>query len=344
MIRILIVDDSPTEVSIIKHIIEPEKDMEVIGVAANGKEAVEMTAKLKPDLITMDIQMPIMNGLEATRQIMSQNPTPIVVISSTVSDESIKATFHILEAGALTALAKPVNILSPSFEETRKYIVDSLRSLSEVSVHRKSLKTPIRHAAAVQTTQNYEIVAIGASVGGPLALKEILSKLPADFPVPIVVVQHMSSGFIEGFVRWLSESTALKVKTAENFEFLQKGTVYIAAENRHLEIARNGGKLIAKCVDPTPPAGFCPSINVLLKSVAAVCGKNAIGILLTGMSDDGATGLLVLKKAKGLTLIQDKESAVVFGMAHVAQAIGGVDEVVELDRIGPYLIKLATQR
>lgn len=338
MIKVLIVDDSPTVVALFKHIISAESDMEVVGVAQNGKEAVEMAAALKPDLITMDIQMPVMDGLEATRLIMAGNPTPIVVISSTISDESTKATFHILEAGALTALAKPADMFSPTFSETKKFIIETLRSMAGVAVARK-LKIDAKPVLKVVGAGNYEIVAIGSSVGGPAALKTILSHLPEGFPVPIVVVQHMTNGFLNGFVQWLGENTPLKVKTADDKEHLQKGTVYIAPEKRHLQVERTGIGLAAKIVAGEAVSGFCPSITVLFNSVAAVSGKKAIGMILTGMSGDGANGLLEIKKAEGLTLAQDPASAVVYGMAGVAQSIGAVDQVVELNAIAPYLIK-----
>ncbi len=350
MIRILIADDSPTEVALIQYIIESEKDMMVIGVAKNGKEAVELTAKLKPDLITMDIQMPIMDGLEATRIIMSQNPTPIIVISSMVNDESIHATFHILEAGALTALAKPVNAFSSSFKERSNYIIDTIRSLSEICVAKKPLKTTLTYAkehkqAELQKmTPAYEIIAIGASVGGPMALKTILSQLPADFPVPIVIVQHMSNGFICGFSQWLAKNIRLKVKNVVNHDVLHKGAVYIAPEQKDLLIERVQDQLTCKLVDGDPVSGFCPSITILLRSVAQVSGPKAIGMLLTGMSDDGAEGLLELKKAQGHTLIQDPQSAVVFGMGAVAQSLNAVDLVIDLEHIANYLTNICTTK
>jgi two-component system, chemotaxis family, protein-glutamate methylesterase/glutaminase len=347
MIKTLIVDDSPTEIALIQHIINSEKDMEVIGIAKNGQEAVELSAKLKPDLITMDIKMPIMDGLEATRIIMAHNPTPIVVISSTINDESVNATFHIIEAGALTALAKPMNMFSPSFAESRKHIIDTLRSLSDIHVIKKPLKKEQAHENKIQKTlirkkNHYEIIAIGASVGGPMALRKILSQLKADFPLPIVIVQHMSQGFIKGFAQWLAEGIALKVKSAIDNEILQSATVYIAPEQKHLEIERVQEKLVCRLVNGEPISGFCPSITKLLESIAKVSGKKAIGILLTGMSDDGAAGLLALKNAQGHTLVQDEESAIVFGMGAVAQSLNAVDEVITLDLIAPYLTTMCT--
>jgi two-component system chemotaxis response regulator CheB len=346
MIKILIVDDSPTEAALIKHIIDSAEDMTVIGIAKNGREAIALTAQLKPDLITMDIQMPVMDGLKATQIIMSQYPTPIIVISATISDESLPAIFYIIDAGALTAIAKPVDIFAPAFEDRRKYIIDTLRSLSEIHVTKKPLKIASSYLPEVynphhrEKNEHYEIIVLGASVGGPVALKTILSQLPADFPVPIIVVQHMSPGFICGFTQWLQEHVALNVKIAANHEVLQKSTVYIAPEQHHLEIQRVNEHLIAHLVACHTHESFCPSITTTLLSVAAISGSKAIGILLTGMSDDGAQGLLELKKAKGHTLIQDSKSAVVFGMGSVAQSIDAVDKVIDLKHISSYLIDL----
>ncbi|ARB92904.1 chemotaxis-specific protein-glutamate methyltransferase CheB [Legionella longbeachae] len=347
MIKILIVDDSPTETALIQHIIESAKDMEVIGVAKNGKEAIELNKKLKPNLITMDIHMPVMDGLEATRIIMAHHPTPIVIISSLINSESAQASFHILDAGALTALEKPQNVFSPSFEDSKNHIIDTLRSLADIRVVKKPLKRHLTHgsflAHAKHTSEPlYEIIAMGASIGGPIALKTILSQLPADFPVPIVIVQHMSSGFICGFAQWLAENIALTVKNAENYETLKAGVVYIAPEHKHLEIDKAHKNLICKLVDAPPVSGFCPSITHLFQSIARVSRERAIGVLLTGMSDDGATGLLELKQAHGHTLIQDQESSVVFGMGAVAQSLNAVDKVIELENIAGYLTKICT--
>lgn len=348
MIKILIVDDSPTEVALIQHILGSAPDMSVMGIAQNGQEAIELVAKLKPDLIIMDIHMPIMDGLEATRIIMSKNPTPIIVISSMINDESINATFPILEAGALSALAKPVNVFSPSFTEQSNHILDTLRSLAEIRVMKKTLKKSSVYKNEVQQSgfkkqaSKYELIAMGASVGGPMALKTLLSQLPVNFPLPIVIVQHMSNGFIRGFTHWLAENVSLKVKIAVNDEQLQPGTVYIAPEQKHLEIERHHEKLVSKLIDGDSALDFCPSITTLLQSVARVSGKKSIGVLLTGMSDDGAAGLLELKKAEGHTLVQDQSSSVVFGMGAVAQSLHAVDEVIELKRIARYLTDMCT--
>lgn len=347
MIRILVVDDSETEAALISAIIESEPDMSVIGIARNGKEAIELTARLKPDLITMDIEMPIMNGLEATRRIVSEHPTPIVVISSTISNESVQATFHILEAGALSALAKPSNIFSESSKTEREHIVNTLRSMAEITVAKRKLKFSIlpkeinqKSLAITKNIANYEVIAIGVSVGGPQALKIILSELPQNFPLPILIVQHMSYGFINGYAEWLNNHTKLLIKNAVHLESIQHGTVYIAPDNCHMQIERIHGKLHIKLVEGRPVDGFYPSITMLLNSVAKISGYRAIGCLLTGMGSDGAQGLLELKKAHGHTIIQDKESCVVFGMAGVAESLGAVDVVVKLSSIANYLKEL----
>jgi two-component system chemotaxis response regulator CheB len=344
MINILIVDDSETEAQLLKSLFEAEKDMRVIGHAKNGQEAIDLTLKLKPDIITMDILMPIKNGVEATRVIMSKTPTPIVVISSTTNDVVLNTTFLALEAGALSVLEKPVNPQSVEFDAMRKRIVTTVRSMSQIKVitrrfhlHTKQISPPLYKT---QMTNKYEIIAIGVSVGGPQALKAIFSKLPANFPIPIVVVQHMTPGFIQGFAHWLDKNCVLTVKNAEQNEPLVGGTIYFAPDNYHLVINRRHGKLIANLIKSPPVSGFCPSATVLLQSVAEVSGHHGVGILLTGMGNDGAQGLLELKKAKGHTFIQDQESTVVFGMAGIALSLNAIDKIVNLDKIADYLIEI----
>lgn len=347
MIKILIVDDSPTETALLKSIFTAEDDFEVVGCSKNGEEAIAMTSDLKPDIITMDILMPVMDGLKATRFIMTHFPIPIVIISSAINNKSVSSSFEALEAGALAVLEKPDNRDDESFAKSRSRIVDTVRSMSTIHVvkrrfytaHKKVSKTIAKPTIASKVA-NYEIIVIGASVGGPQALRQIFSKLDRNFPLPIVVVQHMTRGFINGFASWLNNNTALMIVHAEDNEVLKSGTVYFAPDQYHLEVKRHQNNLMSRLVTGPPVSGFCPSITVLFQSVARVCGKNAIGVLLTGMGSDGAQGLLEIKNSKGHTFIQDQETAVVFGMAGVAQSIGAVDKVVELDKIADYLIAI----
>ena len=346
MINILIVDDSETETKILKFLFESESDIKIIGTAKNGKEAIALLSSLKPDLITMDIQMPLMDGFETSRYIMQHHPIPIVVVSAFAKNKELNTVYNALAAGALCVIEKPTNITAPNFEYTRKQIVSTIRAMAEIKVVKRRFTTNLEHknitsiAQPAITAAHYEIIGIGTSVGGPQALKLILSELPSDFPVPIVIVQHMALGFISSFSHWLNENTQLKIKEAEQGEILAKSTVYFAPDLYHLEIERSHSQLIAKLVSAKPVSGFCPSATVLLGSIARTCGKQGIGILLTGMGSDGAEGLLELKHAHGHTIIQDPKSAVVFGMAGVAQSLGAVDTIVELTHMANYLKQL----
>lgn len=347
MIKLLIVDDSPTEIQILKYIIADEPDMKVVGCAKNGKEALFLAEKLKPDLITMDIHMPVMDGIEAIRHILAKHAIPIVVITSKLNDEAMNASYLALNAGALSVLEKPTDITSANFQQEKKRrIIDTIRSMAEIKVIRRKIKTKANpmtaSVSALYQKSDYNIIAIGTSVGGPQALKTIFSKLPENFPVPILVVQHMTPGFIDGFTTWLNGVVAINIKQAQDQEILLPGNVYFANDDYHLEVGRHDNHLVAKLSHAPPVSGFCPSATVLFRSVSKICGAHAIGILLTGMGNDGAQGLLELKQSHGHTLIQDANSSIVHGMAGVAQALGAVDKVVELTKIADYL-KFVTQ-
>lgn len=352
MINILIADDSNTEAAILRHIFEAEPNLSVVGHARNGAEAVRLVPLLKPDIITMDIKMPVMDGILATKEIMEKFPTPIVIISSNLNDGPLGCTFQALEAGALSVLKKPLNITSSTFEHDKRRMLNAIFAMAEIKLlkqrapikredNRTQSSTVIPKKLPSQSA-HYELIAIGASVGGTTALNAIISKLPLNFPLPIVVVQHIMPGFIRGFANWLNNNTPLTVKEIANNEILKKSHVYFAPDNFHLEIHRINHHLTARLVKSTSISGFCPSITVLLKSVAESCGRRGIGVLLTGMGNDGAEGLLALKNAQGHTIIQDKESSIVFGLAGVAQSMGAVDVVVPLEQIANYLIKVAS--
>lgn len=345
MIKILIVDDSKTETQLLKHFLEAEADMEVIACAKNGAEALEMTARYSPDLITMDLEMPIMDGHTATRLIMSQFPKPIVVISSKLNDAAKDMTYLALDAGAVSVLAKPSANDKNVLEKFRIQLVDTVRSMAEIKVIKRRFNKKTQHENIVlhKTTHkpgNFEIIAIGASIGGPQVLKHIFAQLPHSLPVPIVIVQHMTKGFMHDFTKWLNLTSPLTVKNVEDNEILKKGVIYFAPDDFHFTIDRTDKGLTAKLIKDEPVSGFCPSITILLQSIAKTCKEHAIGVLLTGMGNDGAEGLLALKHAGGHTLIQDKKSCVVFGLAGIAQSIGAVDNVIEINQMADYLIKM----
>jgi len=348
MIRILIAEDSDVVALLLTAMFEGEADLQVIGRAANGQEAVRMAYSLKPDLITMDIRMPVMDGFEATRQIMSTEPVPIIVISSNVDNEELRISFRAIEAGALSIIEKPVGLGHPDFEAIRGQMIETVRIMSEVKVirHRYPARKPVLDAPetlvapARKSVQGYDLVAIGCSTGGPQALYDLLGSLPAGFPVPIVIAQHMSRGFVGGLALWLQTRTPLRVRLAEDNLPLEAGTVYIAPDDFHLLVERSGGLLIARLDDAPVLNGFRPSVTQLFASVALGCGAGAIGMLLTGMGSDGADGLLAMRRAGAHTLAQDEESAVVYGMPGAAIAVDAVDKVVQLGKMPAYLMSM----
>lgn len=342
MIRILIVEDSQVVALLLKAIFEHEPDMRVVGHARDGRAGVQLAHELKPDLITMDIRMPVMDGFEATRMIMANDPIPIVVISSSVDDEELRTTFRAIEEGALSVIEKPRGISHPDFDSIRRELVDTVRAMAEVRVvrrrsHVRPKDVDIYETAIRQGTRAYELVAIGCSTGGPQALQQILGMLPVGFPVPIVVTQHISKGFIGGLVSWLAGNTLLAVKQAEQGEALRAGTVYFAPDGQHLLVARQAGGLVVNLSNDALANGFRPSASPMFQSVARTCANHAVGVLLTGMGVDGADGLLALRRAGGHTIVQDQESAVVYGMPGAAIALDAVDQVVFIDRMPAYL-------
>lgn len=341
MPRVLITDDSPAIALLLRALFEREADFSVVGVACNGQEAVQQVLALKPDVVTMDIRMPQMDGFEATRQIMAHQPTPIVVISSGVDDEELRTTFRAIEAGALAVIEKPPGPQDPAFARIRRELVDTVRAMAEVKVIRRRHRpapaavTPLAAPLSRFTTDSTspEVLAIGCSTGGPAALQLILSRLPAGFPLPILVVQHMSPGFVGGLLHWLQGSTALRLQLAQEAQPLLPGQVYFAPDGQHLQLQRGADGLLSRLSADPAVNGFRPSATVLLRAVAEVCGPRSIGLLLTGMGDDGAAGLLAMRHAGAHTLAQDEASSVVFGMPGSAIALGAVDEVLPLQRM-----------
>lgn len=345
MIRILIVEDSKVIALLLRGILENESGMKVVGVAEDGVKAIQMTRDLKPDLVTMDIHLPQMDGFAAIRAIMAENPVPIVVVSSSASSTERDITFRAFEEGAVAVVGKPHNLQDSDFERTRIQLVETVRAMAEVKVVKRRLDSQ-RLTKRIETGAplprgEYKVLAIGCSTGGPQALHRILSALPADFPIPVVVVQHMTHGFIDGLVAWLQGHTPLKVKLAENGEHLRPSSIYFAPDDCHLQIVRNRSGFKVRLEKGEPDKGFMPSAEQLLHSVARSCSGQAIGILLTGMGDDGARGLLEMKRRGCHTLVQDEASSVVFGMAGSALALDAVDRIVKLKEIPGYLASLA---
>jgi two-component system, chemotaxis family, protein-glutamate methylesterase/glutaminase len=343
-IRVLIVDDSAGIRMMLERIFNDDPACEVAGTAGDGGEALAAVECLAPDVVTMDINMPGMDGLEATRRIMEVHPTPIVIVSGNLDAEEVLSSFRAMEAGALLALPKPRGAAYPGHEADIALLVGKVKLMAGVKVVRrwprsgKIILPPLCPDAPIQANAVPRIVALGASTGGPVVINTILSSLPREFPLPLLVVQHMAPGFISGFVDWLNISSRLPVRIARDGEQIRPGNVYVATEGLHMEAAI-GGRIRLSGNDPEN--GQRPSVSTLFRSVAEVYGNNAVAVLLTGMGDDGAREMKLLKDRGAVTMAQDRESSVIFGMPGEAVKLGAADYVMPPDRIAATLEWLA---
>lgn len=356
MIRVLVVDDSATARALLVSLIASEPDMQVVGEAATGRDAVEMATRLTPDLITMDVHMPLMDGLEATKLIMIQTPRPIIIVSSAVHSEEVELSLEAMRAGALMVLAKPQGPTSPGFAGERRQFVSMVRAMSAVKVVRRhgtmspyTMNTPVARPAATVPLRPFStggarsvrLVAIGASTGGPAALRTILAELPREFPVPILIVQHIARGFSAGLADWLSHDTPLRVKLAELGEPANPGTVYIAPDDRHIGCRLDEQGEMRLVLDGSPAVGaFRPSASYLFHSTGESLGAGVLAVILTGMGDDGVSGLRVLKQQGGRVLAQDEATSVIYGMPREAVRAGVVDTTLPLTAIARKLVEL----
>ena len=339
MIRVLVVDDSPLMCKILTNIMNCDPRILVAAVANNGKEAVDLVPHLKPDIITMDIDMPVMDGFEATKQIMSDHPTPILIVSSTVFKAGMEKVFKAISYGALDVIDKR-ELESVGDKKSGEALIAKIKFLNGVRV----IHQPVTHLAversvvdlkAPRTKASDKIVAIVASTGGPQALLEILKRLPEDFPCGIVIVQHITNGFLAGLVGWLAKECKIKVKIGEDSEEVQPGVAYIAPDNVQMRV-EEGGKI--RLSHEPAFGGHRPSGDVLLESVARTYGKGTVAAILTGMGRDGAMGMKAIKQTYGKTIAQNEKSCVVFGMPHAAVEINAIDKVLPLERIAEEIV------
>lgn len=344
MLRVVIVDDSPVARDLLQEIIDSEADMEVVGLASDGAEGVELVLQLQPDIVTMDVQMPRMDGYAATRRIMTERPTPIVVVSGSSDSPDVEKSMESLRAGALTVVGKPSAPTTARFDKAARSLVDAVRAMAGVKVVRQRAATPIcEHTAPRETARScdVEVVAMAASTGGPQALHRLLSLLPGDYPLPILLVQHISRGFLDGFVAWLDECLPMKVVIPQSGEILQSATVYVAPEDRHLGVSPRG----RICLSDDPPVeGFRPAASALFESVARTYGQRAVACILTGMGRDGVRGLEAVRRRGGLIFAQNEESSIVYGMPAAAAAAGLVDRLESIEGIAAALVDLLTRK
>jgi two-component system chemotaxis response regulator CheB len=338
-VRVIVIDDSPTVRRLLVTILQEAEGIHIVGTGATGKEAIQLTRRMRTDVVTMDLRMPEMDGLEATRHIMREAPTPIVIVTGTLMRADIDITFEALRAGALTVVRTP-GLADP---EGCDKVVQAVRLMAEVPVVHHWGRRDQGQPSTQTRLNNHraaKMIGIAASTGGPGALATILRQLPADFCVPVLVVQHVAPGFVHGLAEWLDGETPLQVGLANHGDEPQPGTVLIAPDDYHLQVNTSG--IVELCKEP-PYRQLRPSANYLFRSLAQAFGPRAAGIVLTGMGDDGTEGLSALRQAGGLTIAQDKASCIVYGMPQEALARNAARRELTLDQIAMTLVRLNGQ-
>ncbi|TBR61350.1 chemotaxis-specific protein-glutamate methyltransferase CheB [Mastigocladus laminosus UU774] len=345
-IRVLLVEDSQIALVLLKRVLTSSPEIEVVGEACTGLEALELIPKVEPDVICTDFHMPYMNGLELTTEVMALYPRPILVISVSVQTDDSKNIFQLLEAGAVDIFPKPSIGLVADDEEFKQELINKIKILSGVKVFRKKRKLTTQRQSlqaenlaglSSRSLAKPKLVVIGASTGGPQALKEILTKLPSNFPLPLICVQHIYLGFLQGLIDWLAVDCRLPIQIAQLGDIPQPGRIYFPPEQQHLELDQRGRFIYS---DSPPIAGHRPSVTVTFASVAKFYRQACVGILLTGMGRDGAEGMQAIAQAGGFTIAQDEASSVVFGMPKAAVELGAAQQVLPIQAIAPRLLAL----
>ena len=347
-IKVLIVEDTLVGQGLLKGLLAEDPRFEVVGIVGNGQQAVDFVARQAPDVVSMDIYMPVMDGVEATRIIMQKTPVPVVIVSGFYEPSEVKMSFSILEAGALTILPRPYGPGHPQYLQTARNYRNTLKMMSEVKVITRRATKP----ASVDTDQRvskfsdidlsnpgnstYKIIAMGASAGGPQALQAILERLPKNFPLAVLIVQHIDAHFAEGYCDWLNSTSKLPVRIARHGELLLPGHAYLPPGDHHLGLQREG--IVAVTKHPAEK-GLRPAVSVLFNDINTVYGKNSICILLSGMGADGAKELKMLRDTGALTIAQDAGSALVHGMPGEAIRLGGAVKVLSPEEIAKEILK-----
>jgi two-component system, chemotaxis family, protein-glutamate methylesterase/glutaminase len=338
-IRVVIADDSLVAREMLSTILASDPDIEVVGLASSGTEAVELVERLHPDLVTMDIHMPRMNGLEATERIMAFHPTPILVVSSSVHGEGMGLAFDALKLGALEVIKKPEPRDWADLERIGTDVLRKVKILARVKVitHIRGRRDREGYFSAARAdVSGHDLIAIGSSTGGPSALLSVFEALPRDLAAPILVAQHIADGFVPGLVSWLNSGSPIKVVAAQEGVVPAPGVAYIAPTGTNMML---DGKRITFAL-PTKGQLYIPSADSLFESVARSRGRSAVGVILTGMGADGATGLKSMHDAGAATIAQDEETCAVFGMPKAAIDLGAAERVLPIDQIGAAVAEL----
>ena len=342
LVKVLIVDDSAFMRKILSDMIDSEDSLSVIGTATDGKDALDKIAKLNPDVVTLDVEMPVMDGINCLKEIMQRFPKPVIMLSSG-TEHGAELTIRALDEGAVDFIAKPKNIFEIKNEKKRNEIIEKIIIAKNIKFNTFKCKprdSDDNHAVKSSKVLKY-IIAIGTSTGGPKALQSVIPFLPGDIPAAVLIVQHMPPGFTNSLAERLDSKSELVVKEASHKERILAGHVYIAPGDSHMliETASSGDIMIN--LDKSPPvSGHRPSVDVMMKSLSATGLKNIIGVIMTGMGADGSDGIKKLKDVnKSYIIAQDEETSVVFGMPKMAIQTGAVDKVVSLDKISEEIIQ-----
>ncbi|HLA75247.1 MAG TPA: chemotaxis response regulator protein-glutamate methylesterase [Gammaproteobacteria bacterium] len=351
-VRVLVVDDSGFFRRRVTEMLSADPAIEVIGTAVNGQEAIEKVAELKPDVVTMDIEMPVLDGISAVRRIMSTRPTPILMFSSLTSDGA-QATLDALDAGALDFLPKRFEDIAQDRDTAKQLLCSRVRSLGQRGIRVIAPASPVHTVvngsvakpAAMQSMAagfkkgGYKLVAIGTSTGGPAALQQVLSKLPAQFPVPILLIQHMPASFTPAFAQRLNQLCAITVKEAAEGDLLTPGTALLAPGGRQMTVEARGGGFVVHIHDSDALQNYKPCVDVTFGSLARAMPGQVLAVVLTGMGADGREGARLLKQGGATIWAQDEQSCVIYGMPMAIVEAGLADQVLSLPSIGNSLIQ-----
>lgn len=361
-IKVLVVDDSAFMRKLISDFLSEQPEIEIIGTARNGEDALKKWKALNPDVITLDVEMPVLNGLAVLKTIMQEKPTPVVMLSSTTK-EGAETTFHAIQAGAVDFIAKPSGSISIDLHKIKTDLIEKVISASKANLSgmkalgekkgesfernvktssEKGLKSSSAFIGPVKQldSSNKKIICIGTSTGGPRALQQVITQLPNDINAPILIVQHMPAGFTKSLANRLDSLSRITVKEAEDGELIQKGTAYIAPGGMHLEVRSVGTSLAVSLTQAEPCNGHRPSVDVMFESLSAIGNLDKVAVIMTGMGSDGAKGLVKLKKSGTVKAIaESRDTSIVFGMPKSAIATNLVDEVTNLENIAESIMK-----
>ncbi len=355
MVKVLIVEDSRTKSQYLEYIFSRDNDIEVIGCVTNGKLAIEFIERNKPDIITMDIEMPVMDGIETTKYIMSTNPIPIIIVTSRKECYNISTTMDALAFGAISVVDQPYGFKHPNQDSNANKLISLVKALSKVKVVKRRPSTMLgvssqyyntttlselkmKEIPPVKKFLNKKLIAIGVSSGGPQVLTKIFSGITKKFPYPILIVQHITEGFLPNMVNWLNSIVNIDVVVGSDNDYLEAGKVYFAPDNYQMGVKFDKIKLV-KCGNKDR---ICPSVDYLFMNLASggYAKEEVISIILTGMGSDGAIGVKALKDNGAITIAQDKESSLVFGMPSEAIKMGGVEYILNIEQITNLLTEI----